>query len=102
MKPACLFLPLTCLATAAGASDIDLDCKALAEDMVDRLSSQGLLVEGGDSHRRAEAITLELCGGAEVSAQEQLEENKKQWHDNWFFEERAEKPGNKRLRNLKR
>jgi len=48
------------------------------------------------------AITLDLCGGAEESAEQQSEVEKQQALDNWFFEKHPEKPGNKRLKNLKR
>ena len=54
------------------------------------------------SRQRALAITLDLCGSAEQSAEQQSEAEKQQVLDNWFFEKSPEKPGNKRLKNLKR
>ena len=54
------------------------------------------------SKQRALAITLDLCGSAEESAEQQSEVKKQQALDNWFFEKSPEKPGNKRLKNLKR
>jgi hypothetical protein len=84
------------------AGDIDLDCETLSKQMVDRLDAEGLLIQTGPDRQRALAITLELCGGAEESAEQQHEAEKQQALDNWFFEKQPEKPGNKRLKNLKR
>jgi len=84
------------------ADGIDLDCATLSEQMVDRLDAEGLLTQSKPDKQRALAITLELCGGAEESAQQQHEDEKQQALDNWFFEKHPEKPGNKRLKNLKR
>lgn len=84
------------------AQDIDLDCEALAEQMVERLSAEGLLVPQAADGQRARAIGLELCSGAEISAQQQHEVSQQEARDNWFFEAQEDKPGNKRLRNLKR
>ncbi len=54
------------------------------------------------SRQRALAITLYLYGRAEESAEQQSEAEKQQALDNWFFEKSPEKPGNNRLKNLKR
>jgi hypothetical protein len=84
------------------AAGIDLDCETLSEQMVERLDAEGLLIQTESGRQRALAITLDLCGGAEESAEQQSEVEKQQALDNWFFEKHPEKPGNKRLKNLKR
>jgi hypothetical protein len=93
---------LAVISHCAFAEGIDLDCETLSEQMVDRLAAEGLLIQAESARPRALAITLDLCGGAEVSATQQHEVEKQQVLDNWFFENRPEKPGNKRLKNLKR
>jgi hypothetical protein len=84
------------------AQDIDLDCETLAEQMIERLSAEGLLVPDPADGQRARAIGVELCSGAETSAQEQHEVGKQEAMDQWFWENKPDKPGNKRLKNLKR
>ena len=84
------------------AQDIDLDCEKLAEQMIERLSAEGLLVEDAAGSQRARAIGMELCGGAEASAQQQHEVGKQEALDHWLWENKPDKPGNKRLKNLKR
>jgi hypothetical protein len=95
-------MALAVISHGAFAAGIDLDCEALSRQMVDRLDAEGLLAPSQDARQRALAITLDLCRGTEASAQQQHEVEKQEALDNWFFEERPEKPGNKRLRNLKR
>jgi hypothetical protein len=95
-----------CLVMLAGmpahAQDIDLDCKTLAEQMVERLSAEGLLTAEAADGQRARAIGMELCGGAQASAQQQHEVGKQEAVDNRLREKQPEKAGNRRLRNLKR
>ncbi|HYQ71691.1 MAG TPA: hypothetical protein VET88_07165 [Gammaproteobacteria bacterium] len=86
---------------AAFAEGIDLDCETLSKQMVDRLDAAGLLVPSGTDKQRALDITMELCRGTEASAQQQHEAGKQEALENWFFEKQPEKPGNKRLKNLK-
>jgi hypothetical protein len=95
-----LLFTVACL--PAYAQDIDLDCEALAAQMIERLSTEGLLAGDAANRQRARAIGVELCGGAEASAQQQHEVGKQEALDMWFLEKRADKPGNVRLRNLKR
>lgn len=95
-------MALAAISHGSFAGGIDLDCESLSKQMVDRLDAEGLLLQTEPDRQRALAITLDLCGGAEDSAQQQHETGKQQALDNWFFEERPEKPGNKRLKNLKR
>jgi hypothetical protein len=92
------FAVVSCGALAGG---IDLDCETLSKQMVDRLDAEGLLIQTAPDRQRALAITLDLCGNAEESAQQQHEVDKQQALDNWFLEDHPEKPGNKRLKNLK-
>ena len=100
--PEYVFMALAVISHGSLADGIDLDCATLSEQMVDRLDAEGLLTQSKPDKQRALAITLELCGGAEESAQQQHEDEKQQALDNWFFEKHPEKPGNKRLKNLKR
>jgi hypothetical protein len=100
--PECIALALAIISYGTFAGGIDLDCETLSEQMVERLDAEGLLIQTESGRQRALAITLDLCGGAEESAEQQSEVEKQQALDNWFFEKRPEKPGNKRLKNLKR
>jgi len=100
--PACVSIALAVISHGSFATGIDLDCETLSKQMVDRLYAEGLLTQSEPDRQRALAITLDLCGGAEESAQQQYEAGKQEALDNWFFEKNPEKPGNKRLQNLKR
>jgi hypothetical protein len=100
--PECVSIALAVISHGSLAAGIDLDCETLSKQMVDRLDAEGLLTQSESGRQRALAITLDLCGGAEESAEQQSEVKKQQALDNWFFEKRPEKPGNKRLKNLKR
>ncbi|MGB5540008.1 MAG: hypothetical protein WBO37_07975 [Gammaproteobacteria bacterium] len=93
---------LAVVSHGALAEGIDLDCETLSRQVVDRLNAEGLLAQSEPGRQRALAVTLDLCRGTEVSAQQQHEAGKQEALDNWFFEQRPEKPGNKRLKNLKR
>jgi len=83
------------------AEGIDLDCETFSKQVVDRLDAEGLLVQLEADRQRARAITQDLCRGTEVSAQQQHEAGKQEALENWFLEKQPEKPGNKRLKNLK-
>ena len=100
--PEYVFMALAVISHGSLASGIDLDCETLSKQMIDRLAAEGLLAQSEPDRQRALAITLELCAGAEESVQQQHEDGKQQALDNWFFEKSPEKPGNKRLKNLKR
>ena len=98
----CIAMALAVISHGAAADGIDLDCETLSKQMVDRLDAEGLLIHTEPGKQRALAITLNLCGGAEESAELQSQAEKQQALDNWFFEKRPETPGHKRLKNLKR
>jgi hypothetical protein len=99
--PGCLLLLAAC--TPAHAAAIDLQCGELAKQMIERFTEEGLLASSaGDVQQRARAIGLELCTGAQATAEQQHEQDKQKALDNWFFEATGDKPGNKRLKNLKR
>ncbi len=98
----CIALAFAASSPGTFADGIDLDCEAFSEQLLDRLDAEGLLTGSGSDRQRALAITRDLCSGTEASAQQQHEVEKQQALDNWFFEERPEKAGNKRLKNLKR
>jgi hypothetical protein len=99
--PGCLLLLAMCPPVHAGA--IDLQCEELAKQMIERFTAEGLLAtSAGDVQQRARAIGLELCTGAQATAEEQHEQDKQKALDNWFMEAPGDKPGNKRLKNFKR
>ena len=99
--PGCLLL-LTAGAPVH-ADAIDLQCEELAKRMIERLTAEGLLASSDEAaQQRARAIGLELCTGAQATAEQQHEKDKQQALDNWFLEATGGKPGNKRLKDLKR
>jgi hypothetical protein len=99
--PGCLLLLATC--TPVHADAIDLRCEELAKRMIERLTAEGLLVSSTEAaQQRARAIGLDLCTGAQATAEQQHEEDKQEALDNWFLEATGGKPGNKRLKDLKR
>jgi len=99
--PECIAMALAVISQASLAGGIDLDCEALSKQMVDRLDMEGLLIQTEPARQRAYAITRDLCGGAEKSAQQQHEADKQQALDNRLLEKQPVKPGNTRLKNLK-
>ena len=100
-KPICLAMVLAVISHNAFAAGIDLDCETFSKQLVGRLDAEGLLVQSETDRQRALTIAQKLCHGTEVSAQQQHEADKQEALENWFFEEQPEKPGNKRLKNLK-
>jgi len=92
-----LFFPVV-----LNAQGINLECEALAKKMVSRFAEQGLLNTDTHAQQRANAISLELCNEIEKSAEVQHKAAKESALQNWIFENRPEKPGNRRLKNLKR
>jgi len=99
--PGCLLLLATCPPVYAEA--IDLQCEEMARQLIERFTAEGLLASSaGDVQQRARAIGLELCTGAQTTAEQQHEQDKQKALDNWFMEATGDKPGNKRLKNFKR
>lgn len=99
--PGCLLL--LAVATPVHAEAINLQCEELANRMIERLTAAGLLASSvEDAQQRARAIGLELCTGAQATAEQQHEQDKQKALDNWFLEAPGDKPGNKRLKDLKR
>jgi len=84
------------------AEPIDLQCEALAVKMVKRLAADGLLNNAENVQQRATDISIELCTGVEKTAQIQAEADKENALKNWLLNNTGGKPGNKRLKNLKR
>ena len=97
----CVAAALAVISHSALAEGIGLDCGALSKQIVDRLDTEGLLVQSEPGRQHALAITRELCSGTEASAQQQHETENQEALDNWFFKKQPEKAGNKRLKNLK-
>lgn len=83
------------------ADTINLECKTLADKMVTRLVDEGLLLPAEQYQIRARAISVELCSDVQKTAETQHQEAKDSALKNWIFENRPDKPGNKRLKNLK-
>jgi hypothetical protein len=99
--PGSLLLLAVC--TPLHAAAIDLQCKELAQQLIERLDAEGLLSSSsGDAQQRARAIGLELCTGAQATAEQQHEQDKQKALDNWWLEAPGDKPGNERLKNFKR
>jgi hypothetical protein len=99
--PGSLLLLAVC--TPVHAEAIDLQCENLAKQMIERLSAEGLLASSTeDAQQRARAIGLELCTGAQATAEQQHEQDKQKALNNWFMEAPGDKPGNERLKNFKR
>ena len=94
-------LLVVCTTVQAGA--IDLQCEDVAKQLIERLSAEGLLNSAREgAQQRAHAIGMELCTGAQASAEQQHEQDKQNALKNWWFEAPGDKPGNERLKNLKR
>jgi hypothetical protein len=97
------YLLLLAVCTPVHAEAIDLQCEDLAKQMIERLSAEGLLASSTeDAQQRARAIGLELCTGAQATAEQQHEQDKQKALNNWFMEAPGDKPGNERLKNFKR
>jgi len=101
VTPVVLAMVLTLSSHGAFAEGIDLDCETFSRQLADRLDTDGLLVRPETDRQRVLAITRDLCRGTEASARQQHEAGKQEALENWFFEDHPEKPGNKRLKNLK-
>ncbi len=84
---------------AATDDEINLECDKTASSLAEQMSRDGLLVTDRDAHKRAMDIALALCTQAETSAMAQHQARKQQALDNWFVEYRADKAGNRRLKN---
>ncbi|MGB5306173.1 MAG: hypothetical protein WBO57_08020 [Gammaproteobacteria bacterium] len=96
------FLSLACICSPAYAGTIDLSCEDLANQMIGRLANEGLLDQSAESYQRARKISLELCADAEEMAEQQHEADKQDTLKNWITQPTGGKPGNERLKRLKR
>lgn len=83
------------------AETINLECDELANKMVAKLVAEGLLSSAEKNKLRARAISSELCHGVQKSAESQHQKAQTSALQNWIFENRPDKPGNKRLKRLK-
>jgi len=69
-----VFVLFLCLVSfSAQAEEIDLNCKALAKDIVNQLSQEGLLANKVNNTERALAISLKLCAGTQETVQKQVD-----------------------------
>jgi len=98
-----LLLTLFLLMSTASlhAETINLECGELADKMVAKLVNEGLLQSAEKQQRRAREISVELCSGVQKTAESQHQEAQTSALQNWIFENRPDKPGNKRLKRLK-
>lgn len=87
--------------TLLQAETINLECDALANKMITKLVEEGLLSSTEKAQIRVRAISVELCQGVQKSAEIQHKEAQTSALQNWIFENRPDKPGNKRLKRLK-
>ncbi|MCK4710556.1 MAG: hypothetical protein KAU21_18220 [Gammaproteobacteria bacterium] len=97
-----IFLFFLVIGLPTYASAIDLRCEELTKSMVARLSSEELLVTSAGAESRARTISLSMCTEMQDSARKQHEQDKASALKNWIFEYKANKAGNKRLKNIKR
>ena len=88
-------------ASVSAATDdaVNLDCANLSGSLVEQLGKEYLLTDEKKTQERAQSIAFDWCVRAESTAQQQHELNKKAAMDNWFLEYRADKDGNRRLKN---
>lgn len=85
----------------AHAKTIDLECEVLANKMITKLVDEGLLLSAEQHQVRARAISTELCSEVQKTVEVQHQKAKETALKNWIFENRPDKPGNKRLKRLK-
>jgi len=83
------------------AKTINLECQTLADKMVTQLVDEGLLLSAEQYQIRAREISAQLCSEVQETAEIQHEQAKQSALKNWVFENRPDKPGNKRLKRLK-
>ena len=100
-KPLIFIILFLAAASVSAASDkaIKLDCGQLSGSLVEQLDSEYLLAYDKKTQERVQSIVFDWCARAESTAQQQHELNKKAAMDNWFLEYRADKDGNRRLKN---
>lgn len=68
-----IVVSLCLVAIPAQAEEIDLNCQALAKDIVTQLSKEGLLANRENNTERALAISLKLCAGTQATVQKQVD-----------------------------
>ena len=93
-----LFLSCTPLLQA---KTIDLECEVLANKMITKLVDEGLLLSAEQYQIRAREISAALCGEVQDKAEVQHQKAQASALQNWAFENRPDKPGNKRLKKFK-
>ena len=83
------------------AKTIDLECEVLADKMVTRLVDEGLLLSAEQYQIQAREISVALCSEVQKTAEVQHQKAQTSALQNWAFESRPDKPGNKRLKKFK-
>lgn len=112
-----LFVMIACICIPVSQAEIDtqveaqedngvmnLDCQQLSLELIKKLNEEKLIVTNNDKSnpQRVAEIFESLCEKKEVLIQEQHEILTKKAQEEWFWTHNADKPGNKRLKNLKR
>ena len=95
-----IFLLMSCTSFLY-AKTIDLECEVLANKMITKLVDEGLLLSAEQYQIRARAISVALCSEAQKTAEIQHQKAQTSALQNWAFENRPDKPGNKRLKKFK-
>lgn len=102
MRNVLLFFLFCAVMPAAHAETIDLSCDQMAASIVQRLDKDGLLAAADDSRQRATDIAMSLCAERQQVAQQQHEQDRQNFIKHWLTEDTGGKPGNERLKKLKR
>ena len=85
----------------AHAATINLECATLADKTITRLVDEGLLLSAEQYQISARKISAALCSEAQAAAEVQHQEAKSLALKNWIFENKPDKPGNRRLKRRK-
>lgn len=98
MKSLTLTILLAVIPSLSNAEGIDLDCEALAGQMVDQLRTENLLRNTSGAEARARKIALGLCSDSQTLAQQQHETETKKALSDWIWQSVPETAGHRRLK----
>ena len=83
------------------AAEINLECVTLSDKLITKLVDESLLLPAEQYQIRAREISTALCSDVQKTAEAQHQEAKAVALKNWIFENKPDKPGNKRLKKRK-
>lgn len=98
---------LLCCAFSAGSVSaaervIDLSCALHGQRLIERILSEQVVTLSVEQAQKIQAISTELCQGAEVVATKQQQVEQEKVLKNWFFSDQTGgKAGNERLKKIK-